>query len=236
MSQGEGKVLEIWLEGNEPAGRIACPPAMRPAPGQYLLASSPDPLEPLPVALFPALPADREPSAGCLTVAALPANWNASTPLLLRGPLGKGFSPPVTAHKIALAVIDGPSALLMPVALQALERGAPVTLYAGHIPARLPNEIEVQPLEALPEAAAWADYLAISLSMRPSLVSELRKRLGLSNPFAGRCPIPVQVLVRTAMPCGGVALCGVCSVYTRSGWQLACKDGPVFELDDLEEE
>jgi NAD(P)H-flavin reductase len=24
--------------------------------------------------------------------------------------------------------------------------------------------------------------------------------------------------------------------YTRSGWQLACKDGPVFELDDLEEE
>jgi NAD(P)H-flavin reductase len=42
-----------------------------------------------------------------------------------------------------------------------------------------------------------------------------------------------QVLVRTSIPCGGIADCGVCAVMTKSNWKLACKDGPVFDLKEL---
>ena len=35
------------------------------------------------------------------------------------------------------------------------------------------------------------------------------------------------------MPCGGAAECGICAVPFGRGWKLACKDGPVFELNPL---
>jgi NAD(P)H-flavin reductase len=37
-----------------------------------------------------------------------------------------------------------------------------------------------------------------------------------------------------AMPCSGLADCGVCAVPARRGYKLACKDGPVFDLDELD--
>ena len=42
-----------------------------------------------------------------------------------------------------------------------------------------------------------------------------------------------QVLVRTPLPCGGIAACGVCAVHLTGSsrdYRLACKDGPVFQL------
>ena len=42
-----------------------------------------------------------------------------------------------------------------------------------------------------------------------------------------------QVLVLVPMPCGGMGECGVCAVKIQRGWKLACKDGPVFDLEDL---
>jgi hypothetical protein len=42
-----------------------------------------------------------------------------------------------------------------------------------------------------------------------------------------------QVLIRTSMPCGGIAECGVCAVPLKSKWKMACKDGPVFEWQAL---
>ena len=42
-----------------------------------------------------------------------------------------------------------------------------------------------------------------------------------------------QALVRTPMPCGALADCGVCTVRTSRGPKLACKDGPVFDLSLL---
>jgi NAD(P)H-flavin reductase len=43
------------------------------------------------------------------------------------------------------------------------------------------------------------------------------------------------VLLRTQMPCGALAECGVCAVRTRGGWKMACKDGPVFDWRELRE-
>jgi len=41
-----------------------------------------------------------------------------------------------------------------------------------------------------------------------------------------------QVLLETVMGCG-VGACLSCSIKTRQGRKLVCKDGPVFEFGDI---
>lgn len=43
---------------------------------------------------------------------------------------------------------------------------------------------------------------------------------------------PTQVLLETVMGCG-VGACLSCSIETRKGRKLVCKDGPVFEFSDV---
>jgi len=110
-----------------------------------------------------------------------------------------------------------------------------VSLFLGKLNERasffpLPAALEVQPLSALPEALVWADFLAVDISLRS--LSSLGELLGLKGGNQ-KLPCPGQVLVRTDMPCAGIADCGVCALKTRSGWRLACKDGPVFDLEEL---
>lgn len=227
MATGTGILTELRLELAGYSGKIAFSPALRPAPGQYLAASGPDPNEPLPVYLFPNWPE----TDGMRVAAPLPAGWTAGMNLNLRGPLGNGFRLPATARRVALAGLGSGPDRLMPLALQALSQQAAVALYAAQAPAGLPDEVEVLPLDLLPEALQWADFLALDIA-RPGLV-ELRARLGLSPFQSPDCP--VQVLVATAMPCGGLAECGVCAVPGRGGWLLACSDGPVFDFNQIAE-
>ncbi|MBI3152940.1 MAG: hypothetical protein HYZ21_12455, partial [Chloroflexi bacterium] len=42
-----------------------------------------------------------------------------------------------------------------------------------------------------------------------------------------------QVLIRTQMPCGALAECGICAVMVGQQWKMACKDGPVFDWKEL---
>lgn len=247
MAHGQGEVLELFLTGGGRAGRIRCPAALRPRVGQYLLASRlADPtgpemllasLEPLPVPLFPALPNPLEPQPDCLTVAPpLPAAWSIGAPLALRGALGKGFHLPATAQRVILAVWQRSPARLLPLAHQALARGASVVLClpqsgAGWLPVDLPAEIEVLPLDGLGELLRWADYAAADLS--PDQLADLRGRLRLAQDQPAG--IPFEVLLDVPMPCGGAAECGACAVKTRRGWKLACQDGPVFDLNLLGE-
>ncbi len=48
-----------------------------------------------------------------------------------------------------------------------------------------------------------------------------------------KTPFTVEILLEISMICDESSACGVCSVYTNRGWRMACKDGPVFALDDL---
>lgn len=227
MATGEGTVIELRLEADGLSGRIACPPGLLPAAGQYITASGPDPTEPLPLVIFPT----QVESEALRAPAPLPATWSAGTRLALRGPLGRGFQLPLTARRVALASLDGNPACLLPLADLALSRRAAVAIYANIIPAGLPEEVEVLPVDLLPEAPAWADFLA--LAARPADTPRLRARLGL-KPFQHPA-CTTQVLVVAPMPCGGLAECGVCSVSTRKGWLQTCTDGPVFDYGQLEE-
>ena len=231
MITAEGEINKLWLSPTgQVGGEIGCSPSIHPAPGQYLLATrldrQADSGEALPTALFVYLS-----TGGRLLVAPpLPASWKVGDRLRLRGPCGKGFRFPVGAQKVALAALDGNPFRLAGLVHQALSRQAEVTLYSAFIPADLPVAVEILPLDLLPDALRWADFLAIETCL-PGL-ADLLARLNLS---AGQIsPCPTQVLVTAAMPCGGTAECGVCSVRTRRGWRLACQDGPVFDYHQLE--
>lgn len=225
MATGSGTIIELRLEPDGMSGRISIPPGLRPTPGQYLTASAPDPSAALPAAIFPSQIGQDELSIP----APLPPGWTAGVTLALRGPLGHGFRLPLTARRIALASLDGSPARLLPLADQALAQRAAVAIYAATTPAGLPAEVEVLPPDLLPEALAWADFLALEASQ--ASIAVLRARLGL-QPYQ-RPGCTVQVLVVSAMPCSGLAECGVCGVPTSDGWVLACSDGPVFDFQTL---
>lgn len=226
MQNGHGQVVEIRAGTASPAARLACASNLIPAPGQYLLACLPGSDDPLPAPVFSA----GSTPDGFLAAPPLPANWTPGMQLLLRGPLGHGFSLPSSARRVVLVALEQSSpARLLGLLSRALEQTAAVVLASKAIPANLPAEVEVQPLANLPEIVRWADYLAVD-ALRAQLPG-LSACLGLSG--QARLPCEAQVLVFTPMPCGALADCGVCAVPIRRGHLLACKDGPVFSLAEL---
>jgi NAD(P)H-flavin reductase len=222
-----GIVKEIRLSADgQPAAWIECPPAGLPQPGQYLLGWATDDLDAaLAVPLFPG-----ELAGDGFLAAGIPASWQPGTPLELRGPLGRGFDLPATARRLAVGAIGGSLDRLLCLIRLGMERDMAITLYADRHPAHLPSAVEIYPLTSLPEALAWADLLALDLDR--TQISRLRTLLTMDSDR--RLPCLVQALVRTALTCGGVADCGACAVAGRRHWKAACKDGPVFALNELD--
>lgn len=226
MPQASLTLSQITLEAsNLTGGIVSCPPALHPTPGQYWLAHAPALSEPLPTPLFAA----RILAEGLLLAPPLPPEWASGTELVVRGPLGKGFHLPLMARAVALAALGAVPHRLLPLMDVALQQGASVALYTAVVPRGLPDEVEILPLDLLPEARAWADYLALDLPL-PRL-PDLPHLLGLRS--FERVSCTAQALVQTAMPCGGLAECGICAVPYAHSYKLACKDGPVFDLNPL---
>lgn len=220
MQGSHGKLTHIFL-GPDAAGQIACPSALIPAPGQYLLVTSEsDPAAPLPVPVFIAAPA----AGGFVAAPPLPDSWLPGASLNLRGPLGKGFTLPRTACRVALTALGGSAARLLPLISLALAQDASVLMLCDYTPDSLPHEVEILPLSGLPDAAAWADFMALDLPR--GAIEDLRGLRDLGGLHA-------QALVATPLPCGGMADCGACAVHLRHGHLLACKDGPVVDLKKL---
>lgn len=222
MHTGLGRVVEIILADGCRYARLTCPENLTPAPGQYLLASDSS-NAPLPVPVFYT---DSSPQGFIGTAA---ATWNPGQQLSLRGPLGRAFRLPLSARRIGLLAFDDSPARLRSLIPAALKQNALVVLVSDWSVTDLPDDIEVQPLSTLEEILNWADYLAADVDREhfPALMERLDKYRQVPAVMQG------QALIRTAIPCGGIAECGVCAVVTKSGWQMACKDGPVFDLQDL---
>jgi len=233
----DARLTEIQIEaGDRLAAWIDCPPAAIPAAGQYTLAYAPgDPLAALVTPLFRGGVASRVEAGkgGFLAAPLLNPAWAPGMSLVLRGPLGRGFS--LGGQRLALAALGDTVARLLPLAGEALQRGDAVTLFTNAPLPAIPASIEISPLGSLPEALAWADCLALDLPLEA--LAGLRASLGL--PKGDRLALPAQALVFTPMPCGGLAECGACAVPANRSqgnrrYLLACKDGPVFKLDELE--
>ncbi len=224
MSAGKGQVLELILEDGFRYARVTCPPNLVPEPGQYLLASDGTD-SPLPVPLYYT---DSAPQ-GFVAVTPAASRWVPGLVLDLRGPLGRGFSMSLAARKVGLVAFDDSPARLRGLIRPALKQEAAVVLVSSSAPDNLPDDVEVQPLSTLNEILAWADYVAFDVA-RENL-HQLQEQVGKQNQVIAR--LGAQVLVRTPVPCGGIAECGVCAVNVKSEWKLACKDGPVFDWGEL---
>ena len=224
MHTGKGRIVEVILEDGCHYARLVCPEKFIPSPGQYLLASdTSDSLLPVPLFYTDSVP------QGFIASVADAVSWKPGDIFHLRGPLGRGFALPSFARRVGLVAFDDSPARLRGLIQPALKQDASVVLVSDSAADGLPDEVEVQPLSALEEILKWADYIAADVS-RENL-PELRERLGQRNKLSALHE--AQILVRTQMPCGGFAECGVCAVTTKSGWRMACKDGPVFDLSEL---
>jgi hypothetical protein len=232
MHTGTGQILELIFADGCRQVRVSCQRDLVPAPGQYLLAGdgsdaalSLSKCAPLPVPLFHT---DSAPEG--FIAAPVRESWRPGHQLHLRGPLGRGFTLPASARKVGLVALDDSPARLRGLIRTALKQDAAVVLVCSSTPDHLPDDVEVQPLSALPEIIAWADYLACDV--RRESLDQLRERLGKT----ARLPAgtAAQVLIYTPVPCGGLADCGVCAVNLKSGWGLACKDGPVFNWNEVD--
>jgi NAD(P)H-flavin reductase len=217
----DGKILERFLDERRAAARIACARTLLPAPGQYLLAHDPASNDPLAVPVFSAGICPE----GFLAASPLPRTWNPGVTLSLRGPLGRGFVLPASAHRVALAALDVSPAYLLGLIPAAQAQGAAISFVCDNPPDDLPADVEIRPLGALAEVSAWADYLALAAT------HGWCERFRTGDQL--KVPREAQALVVTPMPCGGLAKCGVCSVEVKRGMELACEAGPVFELADL---
>ena len=224
------RVTEIQLDAAGLAAWIECPPAAIPRPGQYVLAHDPeDRSAPLATPLFPAALS----AGGFLAGPPVPPLWTPGTGLLLRGPLGRGFTLPMNYRRIALVALGDTAARLAPLIPVALGQEAALALFSdAPLPAWLPSAVEAYPLSALPELLTWADFIAIDLPL--ATLPDLRLRLGLGSSADHNPPLhcPAQALVLAPMPCGGLGECGVCAVPAHRGWKLSCLDGPVFDLHE----
>jgi NAD(P)H-flavin reductase len=226
MQIAHGSVDETYINGWR-AARILCPPALIPAPGQYLLAQTVPAADcPLPVPITLAATS----SNGFYAADPLPVAWTPGTTLALKGPLGRGFQLPATARRVLLASWSRALGRVLSLLEACQRQGAEVALIAESAPEGIPLSVEVLPPAALPEAAHWADYAALDIPRE-----QIEIRLA-SLPVSDSLPILsgyAQIFIETPVPCGGMAECGVCAVSTRNGVRLACKDGPVFGLGEL---
>jgi dihydroorotate dehydrogenase electron transfer subunit len=224
VKQGTGELVELYLESGQTAGKLLCPQNLIPKPGQYSLAHDGSDA-PLPVPVFSA----GSVPGGFLAAPPLPSTWHPGMKLALRGPLGHGFSLPESARCVGLLALGTTVARLRPLLATALELNAAVVLVSDLKLTDFPPEVEIRPLSGLKDIIMWADFLAIDI-LRESLPG-LQEMLGINEQV--KVTVEAQVLVATPMPCGGIAECGVCAVSARRGWKIACKDGPVFSLQEL---
>lgn len=235
MSTNTGKISLIQMEPNgERAAQLDCNSKLLPSPGQYLQAHNPDdPDSALGWSLFPVgIPTKMNASenSGRFSLAPIPKSWHPGSTLELRGPLGNGFDLPSVSH-LALIALGESASRLLPLVRPALKNKADIVIFSAVPLPTLPPVIEIQPLKALPEALSWADFLALDLSAKQ--LPSLRKTLGIEphDPLLS----PAQALITIPMPCVGIGECGICAVpLRRKGYALACKDGPVFNLNRLD--
>ncbi len=221
---GEGRVSELLLRDGAAAARLRCAEGLVPAPGQYVLAHAAGSDAPLSTALL----ATRTFEDGFLTAPPIPSTWAPGTRLHLRGPLGHGFALPAAARRIALVAFQCSPRTVLSMLEAAVHQNASVALVSGEIPDDLPLHVEAQPPEALRDICRWADYIAFDLKREK--LEELR---GMLQPDRTSIKADAQALVRTPMPCGAMAACGVCTVEAGGRSLLTCEDGPVFDFRQL---
>lgn len=160
----------------------------------------------------------------------------------LFGPLGNSFTPSTEARDLLLVAGGMGIAPLVFLAERGLEAGAGVTLLLGAQTAE-----QVYPKHSLPPGiklqVATEDG---SIGNRGTVIELLSdfdygsRQIFACGPVAMYQTLAnlikgqksIQISMETRMGCG-FGGCYGCAIETRSGLRLVCKDGPIFELNDI---
>lgn len=233
----------MWLDAPELA--------LTAHPGQFVMLRCSDTLDPL---LRRALSIHRiHPEPGHIAV--LYGLGGPGTAYLQRrlpgdtvdvlGPLGKGYTVRPQSRNLLLVGVSWGLAPLIALAEEQVLLDRPVTLLAGGATAAqvppselLPPQVELQTATTdgslgfagdvtalVKDYWAWADDVFACGPM-----AFYRQ---LANAVAGAWPRKrIQVLAETPMACG-VGACFACTLETRHGLLIACREGPKAYLDDL---
>jgi dihydroorotate dehydrogenase electron transfer subunit len=231
MTWHDATITELEQDGETNTLWLDCPANAIPTAGQYVQAHwLADVDAPLAATLFPVEMGEHGFRALLPLHPSETHRWGMVGEMVsLRGPLGRGFTPPAHVRHLLLAAAGETILRLRPLITAAQEHDADIVLCTDLTPAALPASIEIYPLQSLQEILPWADYFAVDMPLAELV--HLRTHLGLPAQFTFPCP--AQALLLTAMPCGALADCGACAVLTRNNHKLICKDGPVFDLRDL---
>jgi len=162
------------------------------------------------------------------------------------GPLGNGYTIYPDSKNLLLVAGGIGIAPLRFLAQQALNRGCSVTLLLGASTAAqlypeqlLPTEVKLiiaaedgsagkkgMITDLLPEYTGWADQIFACGPMPMYRDMALRRK---ELKLEGK---PIQISLEVRMGCG-LGVCYGCTVKTKSGLKQVCKDGPVFNLEDI---
>ena len=155
------------------------------------------------------------------------------------GPLGKGFTVHADSRNLLLVAGGMGIAPLMFLADGAVAEGRDVTLLYGTaiddrypVPARVAEVVATEDgsvghrgmvTELIPQYLEKADQV-FACGPLPMYMA-MAQMPGLKNR-------PVQLSLEMRMGCG-MGTCYACTIKTRQGLKQVCKDGPVFELNDI---
>lgn len=182
-----------------------------------------------------------------LNVVGIGTHWlsqrQAGDSLDLLGPLGNGFSIHPNSKNLLLVAGGIGIAPLVFLAQKASRAGCSITLLLGaqaksqlYPKDLLPPEVRLITAtedgtggkrglvtDLLPDFISWADQ--VFACGPPSMYQTMAKQKLLRKK-------PVQISLEVRMGCG-LGVCYGCTVKTRSGLKQVCKDGPIFELEEV---
>jgi dihydroorotate dehydrogenase electron transfer subunit len=164
--------------------------------------------------------------------------------LSLLGPLGNGFSFNPDSKKLLMIAGGIGIAPLYFLAEEATKQGISVTLLYGASTADqlypyMPDGLEVicatedatmgkhgRIVLFSPDYFDWADQI---FACGPT---EMYRNMAENYPQLQRSGKSTQISLEVRMGCG-LGVCYGCTVKTKNGLKQVCKDGPVFELNDI---
>ena len=153
-------------------------------------------------------------------------NLNPGSKVNLIGPCGQPVTIKRSTSHLLLVARHNPNKLL-PFAQLALKRDLDVTLLlsCSYPLESLDPRIEIHKgglQQLLENNFDWAEQILMDFRPEPII-----------HKFLDSISSNIHVLCETMMPCGTGA-CHGCIIYTKTGWELACKQGPFFQLSNLQ--
>ena len=171
----------------------------------------------------------------------------------LLGPLGRPFSVDPSARRLAMVGGGYGVAPLVALATEALGHGCEVVLMVGAATAdyvfpadELPTDVEYAVstvdgslghhglvTELLPRYLDWSDAVyACGPTPMLEAVARITRPAAFGEAGAMRSRKPDQRAMEQHMGCA-MGVCLGCVVMTKKGYQRVCRDGPVFQADEM---